>query len=535
MHLSLLHRNQPMEEAVKIQAHQKKTSAPSGVDKSVTSGKDKASKKRKSNKPLLADGLKPKLQEKSSGRRKHHGARVKVASAASRHGRNDLRPKLTVIEKPVDGLKPSPVRARITTPGQLERVILSIKQYCVVKPVLIDGSDTIIAGHIIWEAAKVLGLETVPCIPIEHLDEVEIEALSLALNRIEETGSWDIDLLGERMIVLERAGIDLTSTGFTLPEMDQIMFTGGTDQDEVEDNGDDGETTQIEPVIIEGDLFELGPHRLICADALEAASYEALLEGELAQCVFSDAPYGCEIEDFVSGLGQHKHEDFLMGAGDMGRAELQDFFGTYLGHCKAFSSAGAIIFACMDWRQLDALLLAGMDAGLTRNNIAVWDKGSGGMGGLYRNAHEFVAVFCNGKTPVTNNVQLGRHGRDRCNIWRYPGANRPGSSSAKALADHPTPKPVPLVEDALLDVTNRGDIALDPFLGSGTTLIAAENTGRICCGIELDPKYVERAIRRWERATGELAIHLETGLTLDELAQRRLSGEEEGHGKGSQE
>lgn len=206
---------------------------------------------------------------------------------------------------------------------------------------------------------------------------------------------------------------------------------------------------------------------------------------------------------------------------DMGGAELRTFFTRYLGNCRTATSPGAVIFACMDFRQLDELLLAGREAGLTRNNIVCWNKGSGGMGGLYRNACEFVAVFVNGDSPATNNVALGVHGRDRTTVWTYAGANRQGSSAAKALADHPTPKPIELVQDALLDVTNPGDLVLDPFSGSGTTLIAAEKSGREGCAIELDPKYVDRSIRRWEKLTGKFAIHVATGLTLSELAAGR--------------
>lgn len=504
-----------------------KTSDISTTSKAPSGGNKKPAAKGK----MFSNRMKEQLQAKSRTRRKGHAARTRVVDAASRPARNDLSPKLVVIEKPLADLQPSPNRTRITLPEQLEKVISSIRTFGLVMPVLIDQNDVVVSGHVLCEAAEQLGFESVSCISVEHLDEAEIEALALALNRVGETGAWDADVLRERMIRLESEGIDLTSTGFTLPEIDQIMLLpqsaeGDSDADEFEEDEDDM------PVISRlGDLYKLGVHRLYCADALEMDSYVRLLAGELAQCIFSDPPYGCGIEGFVSGLGQHKHEDFLMGAGDMDRRELQEFFKNYLGHCKANSSTGAIIFACMDWRQIDPLLLAAMDVGLARKNIAVWDKGSGGMGGLYRNAHEFVAVFCNGNTPATNNIQLGRHGRDRCNIWRYPGANRLGSSSAKALADHPTPKPVPLVEDALLDVTNRGDIVLDPFIGSGSTILAAENTGRVCRGIELDPKYVDRAVRRWERETGVPAIHVETGLTFEELARVRLSEGEANNGQ----
>ncbi len=503
-----------------------KTSDISTTSKAPSGGNKKPAAKGK----MFSNRMKEQLQAKSRTRRKVHAARTRVVDAASRPARNDLSPKLVVIEKPLAELQPSPNRTRITLPEQLEKVISSIRTFGLVMPVLIDQNDVVVSGHVLCEAAEQLGFETVPCLSVEHLDEVEIEALALALNRIGETGTWDMDLLREQMIRLESEGIDLTSTGFTLPEIDQITLLsqpaeGDNDADEFEE--DEGDRPVVSRL---GDIYQLGVHRLHCADALEMDSYVRLLAGELAQCIFSDPPYGCEIEGFVSGLGKHKHQNFLEGAGDMDRGELQEFFATYLEHCKASSSAGAIIYACMDWRQIDILLLAAMDVRLTRNNIAVWDKGSGGMGGLYRNAHEFVAVFCNGKIPATNNIRLGRHGRDRCNIWRYPGANRPGSSSAKALIDHPTPKPIPLVEDALLDVTNRGDIVLDPFIGSGSTILAAESTGRICRGIELDPKYVDRTIRRWERETGIPAIHIETGLTFDELARVRFSEGGASHG-----
>ena len=392
-------------------------------------------------------------------------------------------------------------------------------------PLLINGDDTIISGHVVWEAARKLGFDSIPCIPIEHLDELEAEALALALNRLGETGSWDIELLSERMIVLDRAGIELVSTGFSLPEVDQIMIAGSAeDKDQSDTEEDTGiPEDQVSSVQL-GDLFELGPHRLLCGDALDNASYECLLEGHQADCVVSDSPFNCPISGFVSGLGKHKHDDFKEAVGEMSDEEFLTFLRTWLGHCKASTCAGAIVFAFSDWRQIEKLLIAGDEVGFTRKNVAVWNKGGGGaMGSLYRSAHEFIAVLCNGRTPKTNNIELGRHGRNRSNVFCYPGANRPGTSAADALADHPTPKNLEMIEDMLLDVTNRGDIVLDPFLGSGTTLIAAENTQRICAGIELEPKYVDRAIRRWENLTGEEAIHTRTGLTFSELIRKRIS------------
>ena len=473
---------------------------------------------------LNRPAIKQQLLGKSARRRSAHAAATRIADLASHPGRNDVQPNMKSIWLPIGALKPSAKRARITTPEQLERVINSIRQFGVVMQILIDRNNRIVAGHVLWEAAKRLGIDEIECRMIEHLDDVELEALTLALNRLGETGTWDLDILRERMIEIRTGGIELTNTGFTLQETDQILLDPLTPEacDDEECDADAAEA----PVSILGDLFQLGDHRLLCGDALEIASYERVLDERQAQMVFSDAPYNCPVAGFVSGLGKHKHGDFQMASGEMDCASFTTFLTTYLEHCRSVTSEGAVVFACMDWRQIDRLLEASRKAGLTRNNICTWHKGSA-MGGLYRNATEFVAVFVNGPKPATNNVQLGAHGRDRSNLWAYAGANRKGSSSAEALSDHPTPKPVPMVEDCLLDVTNPGDVVLDPFSGSGTTICAAENCGRIARGIELDPKYVDRSIRRWERMTGREATHAETGLTFAELTVSRQATEQE--------
>ena len=470
---------------------------------------------------IVSNGLKSQLQAKSSRRRSRNAAEARVDAAALGHGRNDLQPGLKSVSKPVDGLKPSPNRARVTKPKHLEQIMRSIRQFGLVMYILIDGDDQIVHGHVVWEAARKLGFDSIQCVVIDHLDPLEIEALSLALNRLGETGSWDLDMLRERMIEIRSGGIELVSTGFTVPEIDQILLDPEPAGEEIEEEGE-GDEQDFDHVSRLGDMFRLGRHHLLCGDALDETAYRQVLEGREANAVVSDPPYNCKIEGFVSGLGQHKHADFEMACGEKSDEEFTDFLAAYLGHCQTVSSKGAIIYAFMDFRQIDLLLLAGRRVGLTRNNVCVWNKGSGGMtGSIYRSAHEFVAVFCNGKMPATNNVSLGAHGRDRTNVWSYPGANRRGSSAAEALADHPTPKPIELVEDALLDVTVPGDVVLDPFVGSGTTLIAGERTDRAACGIELDPMYVDRTIRRWERLTGDTAIHAETGMTFAELAECR--------------
>jgi DNA modification methylase len=474
--------------------------------------------------PVNSQNLKKKLQAATAKRRSNNHDQTRISAVLHGHGRNDLQPGLVTVSRPVNSLHPSANRTRETTPQLLESTIRSIMKFGMVLPILIDKNGTIIAGHVLWEAAMRLGLETIECRVVDHLDPIELEALSLALNRIGEIGKYNLDKLRDRMITIESHGIELISTGFSMIEIDQIKLKPLSIENSLGD-GEEAENTAVISISRAGDVFRLGRHQLLCGDAVDEASYQRLLGGSAAQAVFSDPPYNCAIEGFVGGLGKHKHENFLMFAGKESEAEFRQFLRTYLTLCRASLLSGAVLFACMDWRQIDVLLDAGREAGLNRINVAVWNKGSGGMGGLYRSAHEFVVVFCNGTSPATNNVALGAFGRDRSNVWTYAGANRRGSSAAQALADHPTPKPVELVIDAILDVTHAGDIVLDPFSGAGTTIIACEHCDREARAIELDPKYVDRTIRRWERLTGERAVHVDSSLTFAELAEQRRADE----------
>ena len=276
------------------------------------------------------------------------------------------------------------------------------------------------------------------------------------------------------------------------------------------------------PVSMAGDLWVLGErHRILCGNALEAQSYELVLDGKLATAILTDPPYNVKIAGNVSGLGKKKHGEFKMASGEMSDIEFSDFLLTAHKHCADHLVPGGIAFTFMDWRSIEALIAAGRAAGLILVNLAVWNKGSGAMGGFLRSAHELVAIFCKGDKPVINNVALGSHGRDRTNVWSYPGANQPGSSAADALKGHPTPKNVEMCIDAILDVTHKGDVVLDPFLGSGTTVIAAEKAGRRACGIELDPVYTDLCVRRWEQLTGEEAVLAGSDKTFSEIAAER--------------
>lgn len=477
-----------------------------------------------------AHKLKKQFQVKTATRRSDNKAATRLVAARAGPGRNDLQPELATVRRPVSALRVSPTRSRETTPEILEGVIRSFKRYGIILPVVIDRHDVIIQGTAMWEAALQLGIDSIECRVVDHLDDVEREALSLALNRIGELGKFDLTKLRDQMIRIESRGIELISTGFTLPQIDQIMINPPKLQDDQELLTEDEEDVASPGSLVSriGDLFELGRNRLFCGDATDAASYSRVLGDSKADAVFTDPPYNCKIENFVGGFGRHKHKDFVQFAGKESDEQFSQFLLQCLSHCRDFTSAGAVIFACMDWRQIDRLLNAGREAGLERINMAVWNKGSGGgMGSLYRSAYELIAVFCNGKSPATNNVELGVHGRNRTNVFTYPGANQRGSSAASALADHPTPKPVELVADAIMDVTERDALVLDPFIGSGTLFSACEQSGRRAAGIELDPKYVDSSVRRWERLTGAAAVHVDTGMTFAQLAESRLDGNSE--------
>lgn len=310
---------------------------------------------------------------------------------------------------------------------------------------------------------------------------------------------------------------DLSATGFSSQERDIILLDPAAAEAEEEEVP----VPPAEPVSRLGDTFLLNKHRVHCGDATKAEGYSHVLGDQLATACLTDPPYNVKIKNNVSGLGKHKHGEFVMASGEMTTPEFHMFLKVFLELCVTALIDRGTIFSFMDWRSVHLLINAGLAVGLELINLAVWDKGAGAMGGFYRSTHELIPIFCKGSSPAINNIQLGRHGRDRCNIFRYPGANKPGTSAADALELHATPKNVDLIADAILDVTHRGDVVLDPFLGSGTTIIAAEKTGRIACGLELDPKFVDVCVRRWEQLTGLEAIHELSGLTFAELRAER--------------
>ena len=406
---------------------------------------------------------------------------------------------------------------------QIRQIAASIETFGFTNPVLIDATGTIIAGHGRVRAAKQLGMETIPTVQLEHLSEEQVRAYVIADNKLAECAGWDTDLLAIELQELAEIELDfdLEVVGFETAEIDLLIM--GETKGEESDSADslDGPDPDAPVVSRPGDLWQIGPHRLLCGDALEAESYARLMDGALAQVVFVDPPYNVKIDGHVSGLGRTRHSEFAMASGEMTEAEFTAFLEIALGHHAAHSRNGALHFVCMDWRHSAELLAASRSMYSECKNLCVWVKTNAGMGSLYRSKHELVHVFKVGTAPHINNVELGRHGRYRTNVWEYAGANTFGDDRDEALAMHPTVKPVQLVADAILDCSRRGDRVLDGFAGSGTTLLATERTGRVGYGLEIDPRYVDVAIRRLAQHADLEAIHIDTGRTFDEVAAER--------------
>ncbi|HKR15846.1 DNA modification methylase [Rhizorhapis sp.] len=389
-----------------------------------------------------------------------------------------------------------------------------IKRFGIQQPIVANDQNEVVIGQALFLAAQEVGLPEVPVIRLETIGQLEAQALSVAYARLGELGKPDQARIGEIMLRCEiELGYDISDFGYEVAQVD-LMLNMVTDEPE-----EAPVALEKQAVSVLSDIWEMNRHRLICGDALDGRIYDQLMEGEKAHAAFTDPPYGCGIDGFVAGKGRHR--EFVMGSGDMSADELCRFFVGFNKAMAAHLGAGAVIYEAIDWRSLHVLLDATRDIWGPLVNLAVWTKDRPGQGSFLRSQHELVLIFKT-KGKMRNNVMLGKYGRSRANVWSYPSAltASKGSDEGNILAEHPTPKPVRLVADALLDTTKRGDIVLDPFSGSGTTLIAAEKIGRRARLIELDPLYVDLAVRRWQAWTGGIAIHAETGDTFDERAAR---------------
>lgn len=409
-------------------------------------------------------------------------------------------------------LTPHPRNSRIHTDEQIDKIAESIKSVGINKPAVVGPDAVIYAGHGLVRACIKLGITSIPTVSIDHLSEAQRRLFMIADNRLGELSSFDEEILSlelEELTLLDEP-IEITASGFELPKIDAIIEARHKTEPEKDPADMPVDPSTVEAVARLGDLWLLGRHTLFVGNALERESYQALLGRNRAQLVFVDPPYAVPIRGHVSGLGKVKHREFVMGSTGMSEAELAVFLRTAFRLLIEFSTDGSIHYSCMCWSRLGALLDAG-DVYSELKNICVWVKAQGGMGSLYRSQHELIVVFKSGSAPHINNVQLGKNGRNRTNVWTMPGMNSFQKGRAEKLNWHPTVKPVALVADAILDCSARGGLVLDVFAGSGTTLIAAERTGRTAAVMELDPLYADVILRRFCDVTGIEPVNAATG------------------------
>jgi DNA modification methylase len=448
--------------------------------------------------------------------RKRRDDLTAIGASGNGRSRNDLLPKLELVDRDPRSLVIPDRNVRAADPAQIRAVSHSISVSGFVNPVLIDPGGKLIHGAVSVMAAIELGLPTVPCIIASHLNDQEQRVVRLALNRLGERGGWSLPDLKAELIELVDAGIEIEDTAFTIAEFDQITLA-----DDVEplERGPLAPGAGAKATARVGDVFVFEDgHRLICGDATNPAAYAALMQNEVARLVFTDEPYNVPIGGHVT---KGDHREFAMASGEMTDEEFLAFNRAWMAAALPHLCDGGMLGTFIDWRGYPTVQAAAVGAEINAINLIVWAKTNAGLGSLYRSQHELFALYKNGTTRHVNNIQLGKTGRWRSNVWTYPGASSVGSDSRGGLQFHPTVKPEAMCADAILDLTNRGEIVLDPFLGSGSTLIAAQHTGRRCFGIELDPLYVDVAIRRYHKVFGRAAMLEATSEDFDTLARQR--------------
>ena len=425
----------------------------------------------------------------------------------------------------VGELKPHPLNPRTHSKKQTRQIAESIKRFGFQGVLIINGRNVVLAGHGRLEAVKLLGLHEVPCLRVKGLSDAEERAFVIADNKIAANAGWDRQLLAETfqqlLIELPELGIPLTLdiTGFETAEVDAILLDHAESDEEPAD--EDFELPRS-PVTRRGDLWQLGANRLFCGDARDSAVYDRLLRGRLADMAITDPPYNVKVTGHVGGRGKTKHDEFAFGSGEMSGRQYQLFLARSLRQLGDVCKAGALLYIFIDWRHVEVVCEVGRVLGFSLRNICVWSKTTPGQGSFYRSAHELIAVFQKPGASSTNNIALGKFGRSRTNVWTFAAPNK-FKGADDPLAGHPTPKPVPMIAEAIKDATPRSGAVLDCFLGSGTTILAAEKVGRSGFGIEYEPAYCDLTIKRWQAYTGKDAILASSGRTFAETAGIRAA------------
>lgn len=423
----------------------------------------------------------------------------------------------------IGDLKPSPRNPRTHSDKQVAKLGKSLTRYGWTTPVITDDQNRILAGHGRVLAAAKLGMTEIPCVRLSGLSEEEKRGYVLADNELALQAGWNDELRALELKELMELNFDVSVIGLEMGQIDMIIGHAEEADPKSTIDRDDGFSPPAEgPAVTQtGDHWVLDRHGLLCGNARNAEDIATLMDGDKADAVFVDPPWNVKIIGHVSGLGRVRHREFAEASGEMTDDEFTQFLTITLGNVAAVCRAGAIAFVCIDWRHLPEMLAAGFNVFTEFKQLCVWNKGSGGMGTFYRSQHELVLVWKVGTAPHVNNFGLGDKGRYRTNVWSYAGLNSFRADRMEELAIHPTVKPVAMIADALRDVTNRGQIVLDVFGGSGSTLIAAERTGRRARLLEIDHLYCDSIVQRWQSVTGKAATLASTGQTFERVRQAR--------------
>jgi ParB-like chromosome segregation protein Spo0J len=452
---------------------------------------------------------------------------VAAAENWNSRGRSDSPRGAPRIERvPIGSLRPNPRNPRTHSKRQIRQIAASIREFGFLSPVIVDEDNMVLAGHGRLEGARLEGLTHVPTICLDHLTSSQKRAYLIADNKIAEQAGWNREILaielGELIDLLPVEGFDVAVTGFETPEIDLLLADMASSRNEPQ------ETILPPPrnaVTERGDLWLLGKHRLLCGDAQQTSQFVRLMNGASAAAVFCDPPYNLRVST-IGGRGRTQHPEFAFASGEMQPQQFQRFLSKILANGIRVSAEGAIHFVCMDWRHVVDLISVGSKLYGTMLNLVVWNKSNAGQGSFYRSQHELIGVFRVGEGPHRNNVELGRFGRNRSNVWTYAGVNTFGQGRMEALTVHPTVKPTSLVADALLDCTARGNAVLDQCSGSGTIFLAAEKVGRVAYGVEIEPRYVDVAIVRWQQLTKLEATLEGDGRSFEEIKLARAKSKE---------
>lgn len=432
----------------------------------------------------------------------------------------------------ISSITPHPRNARVHSPSQISLLVGSLADHDFTKPIVTDAKGMILAGHGLYMAAKAAGRRTVPIHRLGKMSDAKARAYLLLDNRLGELSSFERTILAEELTFLIEEKIDVEATGFTMVDVDRIVeeqqpAAGGAESEPAVELPADDDVAVSEL----GDLWHIGPHRLYCGDARDPVSFDALMAGEIAEMAVIDPPFNVKTQGHIStGTGKARHREFVVGAGELSDPAFTALLRASFRQLARNTVNGAIIYVFMDFRHMRNVLDAADGVFTEHKQLIVWDKQVGALGSFYRGQHELIFVFKSGRGPHINNFSMGEKGaefgkagkgRYRTNIWRAPGMSG-FHRGREALKFHSTVKPTGLIAGAMLDVSNRGGLIIDSFAGSGTSILAAHRTGRRAFCMELDPLYVDTAIRRIEAATGLIAVHVD-GQTFATKAARLKS------------